>query len=222
MPPIVPRLRAARNALAARAFTWYTGRMKPLHAVVSMVAIPLRVFGNEPMTAIALSTLAFVAAAQFATCDEPPANVGTNIDAVAVAKAAVPDLFYDKARPIVVSSSNGVSVVSFPRMYNPWSSVTNGPTEVARIWVDETTGDILPEAGTVPLSDAEVIAICHSPAPDIANYLRGDPEIRRISSLTIATYFCPLATDTNVLVKAYEFMIETRSRYLLGVRAFPQ
>ena len=39
-------------------------------------------------TFIALSTLAFVAAAQFATCDEPPANVGTNIDAVAVAKAA--------------------------------------------------------------------------------------------------------------------------------------
>ena len=153
---------------------------------------------------------------------EPPANVGTNIDVVAVAKAAVPDLFYDKARPIAVSSSNGVSVVSFPRMYNPRSSVTNGPTEVARIWVDETTGDILPEAGTIPLSDAEVIAICHSPAPDIANYLRSDPEIRRISSLTIATYFCPLVTDSNVLAKAYEFTIETRSRYLLGVRVFPQ
>lgn len=153
---------------------------------------------------------------------EPPANVGTNIDVIAVAKSAVPDLDYDRARPIAVTSSNGVSIVSFPRRYSRWSTVTNGPTEVARIWVDETTGDILPEAGTVPLSDAEVIAICHSPAPDIANYLRSDPEIRRISSLTIATYFCPLVTDTNVLVKAYEFTIETRSRYLLGVEVFPQ
>ena len=153
---------------------------------------------------------------------EPSADTGTNIDVVAIAKSAVPNLDYDKARPIAVTSSNGVSIVSFPRRYSRWSTVTNGPTEVARIWVDETTGDILPEAGTAPLSDSEVIAICHSPAPDIANYLSGDPEIQRISSLTIATYFCPLVTDTNVLVKAYEFTIETRSRYLLGVEVFPQ
>lgn len=172
-------------------------------------------------TSTILSSILLLATVWTFAADEPTSNGTPALDVIAIAKAAVPNLDYDKRLPIVVSSTNGVSVVSFPRIFSPWSAVTNGPMEVARIWVDETTGEILPEAGTVPLSDEEVVEICRSPAPDIGNYLQGEPEIRRISSLTIATYFRPLATNTNILMKSYEFTIETRSRFLLGVTYYP-
>ena len=147
-------------------------------------------------------------------------GVGIETNVIAIAKAAVPGLFYDKALPITVSSSNGASIVSFPRRYSRWSSVTNGPTDAARIWVDETDGSILPEAGTAALSDEEVISLCRANNPNMATVLQGEPDIQRISSLTIATFFLPDPEHTNRLEKAYEFTIDTRTRYILGVEMF--
>ena len=148
----------------------------------------------------------------------PDAGIETNV--IAIAKAAVPGLFYDKTLPITVSSSNGVSIVSFPRRYSRWTAVTNGPSEAARIWVNESDGTILPEEGTAAISDEEVISLCRTNDLSMATALQGDPDIRRISSLTIVTFFLPNPEHTNRLEKAYEFTIDTRTRYILGVEMF--
>lgn len=54
----------------------------------------------------------------------------------------------------------------------------------------------------------------------MATVLQGEPDIQRISSLTIATFFLPDPEHTNRLEKAYEFTIDTRPRYILGVEMF--
>lgn len=154
---------------------------------------------------------------------EPSADTGTNIDVVAIAKSAVPNLVYDRSAPITVTSSNGWSLVTFPRFYNPWTAVTNGPTEAARIWVDETTGAILPEPGTIPLTDDEALAVCRTKYPDMAPLLQGPTEIKRVSSLTIVTFFKTPegpSAPTNGLQKIYDYWIDTRSGFVFNIEMF--
>ena len=112
MPPIVPRLRAVRNALATRAFTWYTGRMKSLLAVVSMVAIPLRVFGNEPMTAmeIAARLEARAAAGEGVLLPDADAELVRHAGTIDLAKGDWPEAFLSHAGEticVAVSPFNG-------------------------------------------------------------------------------------------------------------------
>ena len=112
----------------------------------------------------------------------------SDADAIRIADTALLDIPYGLEEPIGVVRTNGVVVVTFPADLD--GIQTNMPLHAAVVWIDESSSEILPNPGLVPLSDSEAIQIATNQVPipfDHSKTVRVD----RASSLTRVTLPAP-------------------------------
>lgn len=149
--------------------------------------------------------------------DAPPL---TNVEAERIALEALDGLPFDWQSDFGFEQTNGVMVVTLPRLYFPGE--TNGPVYAARLRIDQNSRALLPEPGLLPLSDAEAVSIAVSEEPDFPFATNKPPTIRRIGTVTAVTFFRPPTPLPGGIVEtntsfSREFWIDTLTRMVLGV-----
>ena len=123
--------------------------------------------------------------------DAPTSLEGGLSDAQLIldAKQIVNNLPYDHRQPPLVTRTTHTAMVCFPRIYFPNQSPTNGPAHAATVFLDDRTGDLLPNPGLSPLSDEDAIAAVRRTIPDKVFERLSASVSRRAASFTVVSLF---------------------------------
>lgn len=146
---------------------------------------------------------------------------------VARAESALQWLYfqYDRSRDVLVERTNQMARVVFPRYYFRGQSPTNGPDHAAVVWLDERSGDVLPNPGLVPLSDGEAVQIARDYCrPEIFEYSSSN-QVHRTASLTVVSVYPqprPIpGGDHAARFPSFFIWIDTETKFPYGVMMAP-
>ena len=132
---------------------------------------------------------------------------------------------YDRSRDVLVERTNQMARVVFPRCYFQGQSQTNGPDHAAVVWLDEHSGDVLPNPGLVPLSDDEALQIARNHCrPEIFEHSSSN-QVHRTASLTVVSLFPQPRQipggDRAARFPLFFIWIDTETKFPYGVTMAP-
>ena len=158
-----------------------------------------------------------------AWADENPALSDETL--VASAESALQGFYfqYDRSREVLVTRTNQMVRIVFPRYYFRGQSPTNGPDHAAVVWLDENSGAVLPNPGLVPVSDDEAVRIALNYCrPEIFEHSSSN-EVRRTASLTVVSVYPEPRSggDPAALFPLFFIWIDTETKVPLGIVMAP-
>lgn len=132
---------------------------------------------------------------------------------------------YDRSRELSIVRTNQMARIVFPRYFFRDQNPTNGPDHAAIVWLDESTGDILPNPDLVPLSDEQAVQIARACCrPEIFDHSSSN-QVLRIASLTIVSvYPQPRQGPDGSMAPHYPSFfvwIDTETQFPFGVSMVP-
>ena len=157
--------------------------------------------------------------------DEPP--VLSDAVLVARAESALQGFYfqYDRSREVLVTRTNQMARIEFPRLYFQGQSTTNGPDHAAIVWLDEYTGAVLPTPGLVPLSDAEAVQVARDYCrPEIFEHSSSNAVLRAASLTVVSIYPQPRSIpggDPAARFPLFFVWLDTETQFPLGIVMTP-
>ena len=166
-------------------------------------------------------TILFIALLPFGMASTGRADESALSDeeADAIAIKAVDGIFIDWRVDPIFTRTNGMTVVTLPRYYFPDDNPTNPPSHAAVVWIDDSTGSVIPNPGLIPLTDEQAIFIATN-GIRIPFDQRKPISVDRRASLTVVTLPRPdmtLAGFTYTNGCAAKVWIDTETKAVLGV-----
>lgn len=131
---------------------------------------------------------------------------------------------YDRSRDVIVERTNRMARVVFPRHFGN-QCPTNGPDHAAVVWLDEQSGEVLPNPGLVPLGDDEAVQIARTYCrPEIFEHSSSNVVLRTASLTVVSVYPQPRRIpggDPAAQFPLFFVWIDTETKFPLSVGMSP-